>query len=400
MSTDEMPRMRPTGSHPPQIIRTGGIVPSTRPLGGEIVPEIRPALGVTVDPVTAPIPVTQYEDTPRPKLFRSGERMPPRGAPLILPPPDADSFFELKPAPEETARSTKKMLRRRRRAALVAFVAIAASVLLVGQIVRGTDRHTVTTIAPAASALPPADLPGPVLGRPTAAAETSSGPASDKASASASAKSKAARTRAADQPPADTSNDAPTRIAGTIGSFTFASGYGPVLGTSGTLRRFKVAVEKSLHQGNGGDFADEIDRTLGDSRSWIAGRQFRLQRVPSAAASEFTIYLASARTSTKLCGAGGLSTDGFSSCQLPGQVVINADRWEDAVPHYDAPLETYRAYAVNHEVGHQLGHGHEACPGKGRAAPVMQQQTYGLRGCVANAWPYIDGKRYTGAPMP
>jgi hypothetical protein len=186
--------------------------------------------------------------------------------------------------------------------------------------------------------------------------------------------------------------------AGTSGRFAYAKGYGPVLGTTGKIHRFRVAVEKPIRSGADTDFADEVNRTLGDKRSWIAGHRYRLQRVPNSAHAEFTVYLASASTSERMCRAGGLDTRGYTSCRLPGQVILNDARWETSIPGYGAPLATYRAYAVNHEVGHQLGHSHEACPGKGRPAPVMQQQTFGLKGCVANPWPYIDGKRYTGPP--
>ena len=66
------------------------------------------------------------------------------------------------------------------------------------------------------------------------------------------------------------------QAATSTGAFVFTRGYGPVLGRSGPLRRFRVGLENGL----GGDFAAEVDRALGDPRSWIAGRRFRLQRVP------------------------------------------------------------------------------------------------------------------------
>ena len=180
--------------------------------------------------------------------------------------------------------------------------------------------------------------------------------------------------------------------AGTSGKFGYVEGYGPVLGQAGPIRRFRVAVELPTRAAT--DFAHQVDRTLGDPRSWIAGRRFRLQRVPLSGPAEFTVYLASAATSKRMCLAGGLQTDGYTSCRLPGRVIINDSRWTSSVPAYGAPLATYRAYAINHEVGHQLGHGHVTCPGPGEPAPVMMQQTYGLRGCVANSWPYVNGRRW------
>jgi hypothetical protein len=185
---------------------------------------------------------------------------------------------------------------------------------------------------------------------------------------------------------------------GTSGRFVFATGYGRVLGSAGGMHPFRVAVELPAPRSLASGFAQEVDRVLGDPRSWIGGRDLRLRRVPHTAYAEFTVFLASAGTSRRMCRDGGLETGGFTSCRLPRQVIINDSRWQSAIPGYGAPLGTYRAYAMNHEVGHQLGHGHESCPGRGRPAPVMMQQTYGLKGCVPNPWPYRNGRRYTGPP--
>ncbi|MFI7540122.1 DUF3152 domain-containing protein [Actinoplanes sp. NPDC049599] len=246
---------------------------------------------------------------------------------------------------------TTRTYRNRRRAAVLVFLVLAVIVLVLGQVMR--DRKT------AGPALPPA----------------------------------AAVTKASVR---HTINKV-SPVA--VGGFAVAGGHGPVLGSAGTLRRFKVAVEERIGRALGGDFADEVERVLGDPRSWTAGRDLRLQRVPASARAEFTVYLASAGTSEKMCAGGGLRTEAFTSCRLPGRVIINSARWAAAVPGYDAPLAVYRAYAINHEVGHQLGHGHEACGGRGEPAPVMMQQTYGLKGCVANAWPYLRGKRFAGNPI-
>jgi hypothetical protein len=188
---------------------------------------------------------------------------------------------------------------------------------------------------------------------------------------------------------------APAVVERGAGTFALSGTLGPTLGSSGRVLSYHVAVENGVGIAPD-EFAAAVDAILGDPRSWIAG-DVRFQRVPAGTAASFTIYLATPVTSEAMCREEWLETERYTSCRLStGKVVINSARWLTAVPAYGAPLDTYRAYAINHEVGHQLGNGHERCPGPGRPAPVMQQQTLGLQGCLANPWPYLSGTRYRG----
>ena len=79
------------------------------------------------------------------------------------------------------------------------------------------------------------------------------------------------------------------------------------------------------------------------------------------------------------------------SCRVGSLVLINDTRWMNGSDSYnalDVALTNYRQMVINHEVGHFLGHGHiEKCETNGGLAPVMLQQSTGLRGCLPNVWP-------------
>ncbi|MBM0275941.1 DUF3152 domain-containing protein [Micromonospora tarensis] len=168
----------------------------------------------------------------------------------------------------------------------------------------------------------------------------------------------------------------------------------PGRATTGRLLRYRVAVERDIRGLPVTDIATAISATLNDPRGWTAGGSWRLRRVGGDEPSDFTIYLATPGTRDTLCQD---VPEGYTSCRNGARVVLNVARWVKGVPGYGTDLATYREYMVNHEVGHKLGFGHERCPGKGRAAPVMQQQTLGLHGCTANPWPYPKGRvRYSG----
>ncbi|HLU44175.1 MAG TPA: DUF3152 domain-containing protein [Natronosporangium sp.] len=192
------------------------------------------------------------------------------------------------------------------------------------------------------------------------------------------------------------------------GTFAYATGTGEVAGRSGPLRRYRVAVEEGLAD-DVEEFAAFVEETLSASAGWTAGGDLRLQRVADGDGHDFTVYLATSGTTQRMCAAGGLDIIGWGlpeggvSCRVPGQAIINYTRWRESVPHYvdsEVPLVTYRQMVINHEVGHELGYGHEGCPAPGELAPVMMQQTIRLDGCIANPWPYVDGVRHTGPPVP
>jgi predicted metalloprotease len=176
-------------------------------------------------------------------------------------------------------------------------------------------------------------------------------------------------------------------------TWDISAGDSQVGGQAGTLLRFRVAVEKEITGVDRTLFGNQVFSTLVDPRSWTSTGKWRFQRVGDGERYDFTLYLATPATRDILCGA---TNDRYTSCRNGDSVVINVARWANSVPNFGASLDVYRQYVVNHEVGHRLGHGHELCTGTGNAAPVMQQQTLGLHGCTANAWPFVDNKYYSG----
>lgn len=152
----------------------------------------------------------------------------------------------------------------------------------------------------------------------------------------------------------------------------------------GTVLEVRVEVERGLPV-DPQRFARFVMRTLNDRRGWGARGRLSFARTDGDG-QDVRVVLASPATSAALCRP--LRTRGVASCGHHGRAVLTMSRWVRTTPEFTRMRTTYRQYVVNHEVGHLLGHGHQTCPRRGAVAPVMQQQTYGLKGCRPNPWPY------------
>jgi hypothetical protein len=123
---------------------------------------------------------------------------------------------------------------------------------------------------------------------------------------------------------------------------------------------------------------------LGDARGWSLGGSVSFQQVPSG--GDFSLVLASPST----VDAASPGCSARYSCRVGRLVLINDRNWREMTPAWRAAggsLTEYRRYVINHEVGHVLGFGHSDCSRPGARAPVMQQQSISLQGCLPSGWP-------------
>ncbi|MGW3916945.1 DUF3152 domain-containing protein [Streptomyces sp. NPDC005070] len=158
---------------------------------------------------------------------------------------------------------------------------------------------------------------------------------------------------------------------------------------------YRVDIEQGLDL-DGALFADAVQKTLNDKRSWAHGGARTFERVDSGE-PDFVITLASPGTTAEWCAKSGLdTTEDNVSCDSASteRVMINAYRWAQGSKTYGFgdEIHAYRQMLINHEVGHRLGYGHVTCEKDGDLAPVMQQQTKFLDHdgihCRPNPWPY------------
>ncbi|MFC4331187.1 DUF3152 domain-containing protein [Streptomyces andamanensis] len=176
------------------------------------------------------------------------------------------------------------------------------------------------------------------------------------------------------------------------GRFDVVPGFAEAPG-HGRKFTYRVDVEQGLGL-DGRLFADAVQKTLNDDRSWAHGGARTFERV-SSGESDFVITLASPGTTAVWCEKSGLdTTEDNVSCDSAAtpRVMINAYRWAQGARTYGDRIYPYRQMLINHEVGHRLGHNHVTCEKDGELAPVMQQQTKFLDHdgihCLPNSWPY------------
>lgn len=140
------------------------------------------------------------------------------------------------------------------------------------------------------------------------------------------------------------------------------------------------------------EFKKNVQETLEDERGWA---RMGLEFIEVEENPDVLVILSD---EAHLNATGGCSGD-LSCTTWNNEVIINDLRWREGTePSRAAGMSTrdYQHMVINHEMGHWLGHyAHETKCENGGPAPVMLQQSTGLRGCDSfNAWP-LEGELWT-----
>lgn len=189
------------------------------------------------------------------------------------------------------------------------------------------------------------------------------------------------------------------------GTWHVVPGTAPAVGTGARALTYTVEVEDGLPADLDTQFAQVVDATLADPRSWIGDGQVRFTRIDNGD-PDIRISLTS-QLSTRAPANCGWDIPLEASCfnGWTDRVMINDARWVRGAMSYSGDIDSYRAYAINHEMGHALGNRHQPCPANGDPAPIMMQQSWSTSDndlavldpqtipadgnvCVANPYPF------------
>lgn len=255
----------------------------------------------------------------------------------------------------------------------------ADSLQITGALAGDTAVAAGTTRAPAPATSTPAAATTAAAGTPTSTKPTTTKPKTTKRKTTKSDSSQNKRAKPKTTvPTSGTGKLKPVRVPG-------ADSSGP-----GRVVTYAFEVEDGIGVDRAAA-AKVVGAALRDPRGWegVDGVRFvQLTAAQRAAGTKptVTISLVSPKMTDRMCAP--LSTAGTWSCANKDHAVLNYRRWALATPTFaSTSLGDYQRYVVNHEVGHELGHSHAKCSGKGKLAAVMVQQSKGLSGCKPNVWP-------------
>ena len=131
-----------------------------------------------------------------------------------------------------------------------------------------------------------------------------------------------------------------------------------------------------------------IDSILADPRGWVH-LGYLFSRVRNKKDCDVIIYKKTPEQMDKKFTNPDLK--GLSVCTMniyPIEICIHEGNWNNVPQDFEGSLLDYRAYLVQHEMGHALGYMHESpLNDPNELCPVMYQQTKGTRGiCRYNPW--------------